>query len=209
MRCWMQLSAGRGPAECAWVVARLAHFLIPHARNFGCTAEVLESVEGPMADTCRSVLIAVSGDEGLAQFVGDWQGTVQWTGTSMFRPNHKRKNWFVSVTVFEPVDMHGVESGDIRVETMRSSGPGGQHANKTESAVRVTDRASGLSAVSQEERSQHLNRKLAFARLQKLIEDNTMKHQKQFEQSCWQQHNALERGNAVHEFVGKSFKLKK
>lgn len=209
MRCWMQLSAGRGPLECSWVVARLARFLILHAKNCGFSADVLESVVGPRPDTFRSVLIAVNGDENLTEFVGGWEGTVKWTGTSIFRPTHKRKNWFVSVTVFDPVDMDGVEPMDIRVETMRSSGPGGQHANKTESAVRVTDKVSGLSAVSQEERSQHLNRKLALARLQKVMEDNAMKHQKRFEQSCWRQHNALERGNAVHEFVGKSFKLKK
>lgn len=164
---------------------------------------------GPRPDTFRSVLIAMSGDESLTEFIRGWKGTVKWIGTSVFRPTHKRKNWFVSVTGFEPVEVDEIQLRGIRLETMRSSGPGGQHTNKTESAVRVTDRVTGLSAVSQEERSQYLNRKLALARLRKLVEDQSMNNQKHFQKTCWEQHSSLERGSAVHEFVGKSFRLKK
>ena len=67
--------------------------------------------------------------------------SVQWIGTSMFRPHHKRKNWFFSVRVLKPVAETKWNAGEIRIERMRSSGPGGQHANKTGAANLIDQRA--------------------------------------------------------------------
>ena len=209
MNYWLQISSGRGPEECCWVVANLARFLLQRAAKENFQAELINTVEGPRPDTFRSVLIALRGGEGLSRFATEWSGSVKWVGKSLFRPNHKRKNWFVSITTFAPIVMSDTRMQDIKIETMRSSGPGGQHTNKTESAVRVTDRVSGLSAVAQEERSQYLNKKLALARLHQALEDHIIEKKKQFEKSCWQQHNELERGNAIHQFAGPAFKLKK
>jgi len=209
MRYWLQISSGRGPEECCWVVAGLVRYLMQTAVKENFTAEILESVPGQDASTMRSALLAVEGDDRLPGFINDWQGTVQWIGTSVLRPTHKRKNWFVTVNTFEPVSQDKIDLKDIRIETMRSTGPGGQHVNKTESAVRVTDRATGLSAVAREERSQYLNRKLAIARLKQLLENRTEESQSKFAQTRWEQHNSLERGNATHVFSGPSFKLER
>lgn len=209
MRYWLQISSGRGPEECCWVVNRLVGYLIQAAEKEAFTAELLESVSGRETTTMRSALLAFEGGERLTDFINHWQGTVQWVGTSVFRPKHKRKNWFVAIHAIEPVLQEEPDLQDVRIETMRSTGPGGQHVNKTESAVRVTDRATGLSATSREERSQYLNRKLAIARLKQLLEKRTHESINQLEQSCWENHNTLERGNASHVFVGTSFTLKK
>jgi peptide chain release factor len=66
-----------------------------------------------------------------------------------------------------------------------------------------------LTAISQEERSQHLNKKLALARLKELLQLKESQNKIDFDQMCWGRHNSIERGNAVHVFEGKNFRLKK
>jgi peptide chain release factor len=89
------------------------------------------------------------------------------------------------------------DAKDVKWETMRASGPGGQHVNRTESAVRVTHLPTGIQASAAEERSQHRNRKLALARLaQKLAEVDAKQHGEAREKR-WRAHQELERGNPV------------
>ncbi|MEJ2155017.1 MAG: peptide chain release factor H [Desulfobacteraceae bacterium] len=209
MMRWLQISSGRGPAECCWVVARLAGFLKDEAVKVGLRAELIEAIPGDLPGTLRSALLALEGKVGIDGFIANWQGTVQWIGNSMFRPHHKRKNWFVDVKVFEPPERAQWQAGDIRVDRMRASGPGGQHVNKTESAVRVIHIPTGLCAVSQEERSQHLNKKLAMARLQELIRRREDRSEKRLERQRWNQHNGIKRGNAVHVFRGNRFRFER
>jgi peptide chain release factor len=207
MRRWLQISSGRGPAECCWVVTRLAEFLMDEAGKLGLRAELIEAISGDLSGTLRSALVAVEAKDGIDGFIAKWQGVVKWIGKSMFRPHHKRKNWFVAVKAFEPPEHAPWRSGDIRMDRMRSSGPGGQHVNKTESAIRVTHIPTGLCAVAQEERSQHLNKKLAIARLHELIRHREEQCERKLEQRRWQQHNGIERGNAVHVFRGRNFRF--
>jgi peptide chain release factor len=146
------------------------------------------------------VLFALFGDDGLSDFLGGWQGTVQWTAQSPFRPEHKRKNWFVGVDVFAPPREARFHAKDLRFETMRASGPGGQHVNRTESAVRVTHMPSGLQATASEERSQHRNKALAIARLTRKLDKLEASGRGKAKEMRWRAHQALERGNPVRVF---------
>ena len=94
MSAWMQISSGRGPSECGWVVARLIEALEAEASRLGLSLAVLEVEEGE-PDTLRSALVSIEG-EGGESFVDGLVGTVQWIGPSPFRPRHKRRNWFVT-----------------------------------------------------------------------------------------------------------------
>lgn len=207
MTSWIQVSAGRGPAECCWVVAKMASRLIEQAPEFNCTANCLEFVTGPMKGTYRSVLIAIDGDH-ERDFLMKYQGTILWIGKSMYRPEHRRKNWFIDIKAISPLKQTEVNLNEIKVERMRASGPGGQHVNKTESAVRLTHVPSGISAIAQEERSQHLNKSLALVRLRELLQNKEKNEMKKANQQRWAQHNELQRGNPTHVFTGKNFNLK-
>ena len=209
MMSWLHITSGRGPEECCWVVSQLVQYIIDNASQYKLHTELLESIPGTSPGTLSSALLAVEGADDPTDFIKKWEGSVQWVGTSMFRPNHKRKNWFVSVEALEPLTREEWKTDDIRVERMRSSGPGGQHVNKTESAIRVTHVPTGLTAISQEERSQHLNKKLALARLEELLQLKESQNKIDFDQMRWGRHNSIERGNAVHVFEGKNFRLKK
>ena len=202
---WIQITSGRGPVECCWVVARLTEKIIKEAEKNGIKADVIEVINGEASRTCKSALISMAGTDNT--FINQWIGTVQWIGQSHFRPKHKRKNWYVGVEMFMPPEQAKWSDNEFKIETMRASGPGGQHVNKVESAVRVTHLPSGISAVAQEERSQMLNRKLAMARIVKLFEQVDGQQAKNIQQDRWQHHNELERGNPIKIFKGRKFEI--
>lgn len=207
MIAWLQVTSGRGPDECGWVVARVVDEIVREAMAQGHDLRILETVKGGTDGTYKSALLAVEG-QALGAFIAGWQGTIQWVGASPFRPNHKRKNWFVGVNQFAPPADHVFCPQDLKFESMRSSGPGGQHTNKTESAVRVTYLPTGLSAVAQEERSQHLNRSLAMSRLYERWQAERQSEHNQSRKAQWESHDALERGNPTRTYRGPTFKRK-
>ena len=199
---WLHITAGQGPAECAWAVVKVLEQV---QREAGAASLQFRSVEiesGIEPGTANSALISISKSSisdpaALQSFAASWIGTVQWTARSPFRPEHKRKNWFVGIDVFEPVDETVFNPRDIRWETMRASGPGGQHVNKTESAVRVIHVPTGTEAIATEERSQHRNRKLALARLMHKLNQLDAKRFGEARHERWRAHQELQRGNPV------------
>jgi peptide chain release factor len=197
---WLQVTAGQGPTECAWAVVRVLEQIGKEALAASLECQTVEIEPGPEPGTAYSVLAKISGGTGLEQFAASWSGTIQWTSRSPFRLEHKRKNWFVGIDVTEPVDETCFNPKDIRWETMRASGPGGQHVNRTESAVRVTHLPTGVQATAMEERSQHRNRKLALARLVHKLNQIDAKRLGDSRQERWRSHRQLQRGNPVRVF---------
>ena len=191
---WLHITAGKGPVECAWAVVKVLERIRAEAAAAGIDAKTVEIEAGPEDGTAQSALIALSGD-GVEDLVRSWRGTVQWIARSPFRPEHKRKNWFVGVEAITPVEETRFDPKDVQWETMRASGPGGQHVNKTESAVRVTHLPSGVRASASEERSQHRNRKLALARLGAKLAEIDAERLGGAREQRWRAHRELERGN--------------
>lgn len=204
MSCWLQITSGRGPEECGWVVGQLLGILQREAASAGLKLELLEAVPGASPRVFLSALLSVEGSTARSWAAG-WAGTIQWIGQSPFRPHHKRKNWFVGVSVIHPPEHPTWREQEIRVESFRASGPGGQHVNKTASAVRIIHVPTGIVATAQEERSQHRNRDLALARLAERLENLTTQREAASRQERWEQHNQLERGAAAHVFKGPAF----
>jgi peptide chain release factor len=201
----IHISAGQGPEECAWVAAVLADAFAREAAREGLVCEPVEPYAGPTA----SILLRIEG-EGVEGFVATREGTVRWIGTSPFRPTHKRRNWFVGVSrVADVEDTPDLRDSDIVYETMRASGPGGQHVNKTESAVRATHTPSGLVAVSREQRSQAANKKVARLKLALALQARRERDVAAGKSAIWAANKALERGNAVRTYEGAGFKLRR
>lgn len=213
--CWLQISSGRGPLECCWVVYRLFEEIVKKASANGVVVKIIENVSAEKSKTSKSILLELHVDQDVEGdndrhlvFAKQWQGTIQWVGTSQFRPTHKRKNWFVGVDYLEPPEHDNWCMEDIKIETMRAGGSGGQHVNKTESAVRIIYLPTKISVTAREERSQHQNKKLGLARLSSMLKNIEEQKNTNLEQSRWQLHNELVRGNPVKIYCGKKFVVK-
>ena len=120
-----------------------------------------EDFRGHEGECMLSCVLELSADnrDKINAFSNEWhEGTVLWVSTAnRFRPSHKRKNWFVGLNVFSPIDKTLVDERQIEYETMRASGPGGQNVNKVETAVRATYKLEGISVTASDERSQSRN----------------------------------------------------
>jgi peptide chain release factor len=184
------------------VVLKVQEKIIQEARHEGIQITVLESTQGDQNGTLLSSLLLLKG-ENLPAFIQAWQGTIQWIAQSPYRRFHKRKNWFVGVQSFEMTTQMDWNEKEVRFETFRASGAGGQHVNKVESAVRGVHIPSGIQVVAMDSRSQIQNKKTCIERLKaKIIAWQT--EQIIAQQSLqWNEHNALERGNPRRVFQEK------
>ena len=156
----------------------------------------MERETGPLNRTLLSAVISLQGGDYHA-LIEDWEGTVQWIAKSPYRIHHKRKNWFVGVQTFTLSESQEATEADIRYETLRASGPGGQHVNKTESAVRAVHIPTGMSVVASDQRSQWQNKKLATERLLLKLASWSIEQAMIQAQANWSNHNCLQRGNPV------------
>ncbi|AMK33283.1 Peptide chain release factor H [Pseudomonas putida] len=163
---------------------------------------ILEEEPGPRRGTLRSVLLALDGEQ-AERLADHWTGSLQWTCSSPYRPGHARKNWFFGGARFAPPAPE--LASEIHFETLRSSGPGGQHVNTTDSAVRATHLASGVSVKVQSERSQHANKRLALLLIGQRLAQQAEQVDSELRAERRLFHHRIERGNPRRVFRGERF----
>lgn len=151
----------------------------------------------------KSVILSTNED------VNHLEGTVKWIVKSPFRPKHKRKNWFIDISIFKENKEVDFSEKLVRFETFRCGGNGGQNVNKVETGVRAIHITTGITVVSTEARTQHLNKKLALNRLSEIITNQNLDAKSLVNESMWFQHELLERGNPVRAYEGMDFRRTK
>lgn len=191
----IQISSGQGPAECELAVAKLLAALQKEFAGL----QLLGAAAGSKARCYRSVQI--KGGPELALL----EGTVKWVCESPYRPGHKRKNWFVDVSVCHKVKTQAYSEKEVRFETFRCGGKGGQHVNKVETGVRAIHIPTGLAAESREARSQHMNRNIALSRLCEMIAMGNFENAATANALNRLEHSRIERGNPVRVYEGAAF----
>lgn len=200
----LYITAGHGPKECQWAASKLADIFQNEAKSDGLKCQEPEKVEGT-----SSFLLVIDG-EGAEAFVQARTGSIRWIGQSPFRPNHKRKNWYIGVKpISKTADIPELRDQDIIYDSFRASGPGGQHVNTTDSAVRATHIPSGISTTSQNQRSQFMNKKIARLKLALFFEEQRQKKAEKSKEDFWQLNWDVERGNEVRCYEGLKFRLRR
>lgn len=205
-KIYLQLTSGRGPRECAFVVARLLDIIQTETKAYGiaCSVAETEPSKGPMPEAFLSATLELKGKK-VQAFASRWLGTIQWIGTSPYRPSHKRRNWFIGITKIESPFLPAELQGRIVTHSMRSSGPGGQNVNKTHSAVRAIHLETGITVISRESRSQAQNQRRVREKIRDAFDRQQDDLMKAREARTWADHQMVERGNPVRIFQGPEF----
>lgn len=200
MKTYIQITGGRGPVECARAVYLVTLKLIDAIGKEN--VEIVDCEPHNTEENCyMSFILSVDDKVDISKLKSEWFGTVQLISTkNPYRPNHKRKNWFVGVNFFNETDVIVINDSDIRYETSCSGGAGGQNINKVETAVSAIHIPTGLCVRCEDERSQSQNKARAKKRL--VLKLTAMNDEKKAEQDriIWNNHNTLERGNAIKVF---------
>lgn len=199
MKKYIQITAGRGPVECARAVTLVARELLkaipsleltdcePHNQAVGCYMSMSFATDHPISQT----------------IINEWQGTILWRSTkNPYRPGHKRSNWFVGINFFDEVELPQINDSDITYETCRSGGKGGQNVNKVETTVRATHIPTGISVKCSDERSQAQNKSRARERLLLQLRESNDRLLANSQNQQWGRHDSLERGNPIKRFSG-------
>ena len=180
------------------------------AERRGYKAEVLDTSPGDEAGI-KSVVIEVKGDYACGYLKSE-HGVHRLVRLSPFDADHARHTSFALVEVMPEAEANvdvKINPDDLKVETFRSSGPGGQHMQKTSSAVRITHLPSGLVVACQSERSQHQNKEIAMKILQSRLLEKQLAEQAAARAQLKGKHVSAEWGNQIRSYVLHPYKMVK
>ncbi|MGP0090621.1 MAG: peptide chain release factor 2 [Xanthobacteraceae bacterium] len=177
---YLEVHAGAGGTESQDWANMLLRMYVRWAEQHGFKVEYLEETPGEEAGL-KSATIQIKGRNAFGWLKSE-SGVHRLVRISPFDSNARRHTSFASVDVYPVIDDRidiDLKESDVRVDTLRSGGAGGQHVNKTESAVRLTHIPTGIMVMSQNDRSQHRNRAQAWSMLRARLYERELKHREE------------------------------
>jgi len=204
------INPGAGGTESQDWAEMLLRMYARWAEQNGYETELLDRLEGEEAGI-KSATLAIRGPHAYGYLKGE-TGVHRLVRISPFDSQSRRHTSFASVSVYPEVDedVHiEIDDKDLRIDTYRSSGAGGQHVNKTESAVRITHMPSGIVVSCQNERSQHKNRATAMRILRARLYDlETRKREEEAAERAGEK-KEIAWGNQIRSYVLQPYRMVK
>jgi peptide chain release factor 2 len=207
---YVEINAGAGGTEAQDWAEMLMRMYTRWAEKHGYKVQMLEASEGEQAGI-KSVTLQVSGPTAYGWLKTEG-GVHRLVRISPFDANARRQTSFASVWVYPVVDDSieiEINDADLKVDTYRSSGAGGQHVNKTESAIRITHIPSGIIVACQTDRSQHRNRAIAMGMLKARLYEAELQRREAVSAAQEDAKTAIGWGHQIRNYVLAPYRLVK
>jgi peptide chain release factor 2 len=200
--CFIDIQSGSGGTEAQDWASMLLRMYLRYCERRGFKVEVLEETEGDVAGI-KGASLKVTGDYAYG-YLRTESGVHRLVRKSPFDSGNRRHTSFASVSVFPEVDDSievTINPADLRVDTYRASGAGGQHINKTDSAVRITHEPTGIVVQCQNDRSQHKNRAEAMSMLKAKIYEFELRKRNEEKQALEDAKTDIGWGHQIRSYV--------
>lgn len=208
--CYISINSGAGGTEaCDWA-NMLLRMYSRYAEKNGYKVEVMEMTEGDSAGI-KSVTLSIQGPFAYGNLKAE-TGVHRLVRISPFDSNARRHTSFASVFSWPEVDDNievEVKDEDLKIDTYRASGAGGQHINKTDSAVRITHKPSGIVVQCQNQRSQHANRDRAMKMLKAALYEKELEERNRAKDEMNASKMANEWGSQIRSYVMHPYQMVK
>jgi peptide chain release factor 2 len=200
--CFLDIQAGSGGTEAQDWASILERMYLRYCERKDFKVELLEESPGEVAGI-KGAVLKISGDYAYGHLRTE-SGVHRLVRKSPFDANSRRHTSFASVFVYPEIDETievAVNSADLRVDTYRASGAGGQHINKTDSAIRITHLPSGIVVQCQSDRSQHRNRAEAMAMLKSRLYELEVRKRNEEKQALEDAKTDIGWGHQIRSYV--------
>ena len=200
--CFIEIQAGAGGTEAQDWAGMLERMYLRYGEKKGFSVELMEETEGEVAGI-KNCTIKFSGEYAYG-YLRTETGIHRLVRNSPFDSNARRHTSFTSVFVFPEVDDSieiEINPADLRIDTYRASGAGGQHINKTDSAVRITHEPTGIVVQCQNDRSQHKNKAEAMSMLKARLYELELRKRQSEQQKLEDSKSDIGWGHQIRSYV--------